>query len=43
METLERSARIRYYCLTMGQAQYLSDEEAAVLHQKGVALGNFPE
>ena len=43
METLERSARIRYYCLTMGQAQYLSDEEAAVLHRKGVALGNFPE
>ena len=43
METLERSARIRYYCLTMGQAQYLSDEEAAALHQKGVALGNFPE
>ena len=43
METLERSARIRYYCLTMGKAQYLSDEEAQVLHQKGVALGNFPE
>lgn len=41
METLERSARIRYYCLTMGQAQYLSAEEAQVLHQKGVALGNF--
>lgn len=43
METLERSARIRYYCLTMGQAKYLSAEEAQVLHQKGVALGNFPE
>lgn len=41
METLERSARIRYYCLTMGKACYLSPEEAAVLHQKGVKLGNF--
>ena len=41
METLERCARIRYYCLTMGQARYLSAEEAAVLRQKGVALGNF--
>ena len=41
METLERSARIRYYCLTMGKASYLSPEEATILHQKGVALGNF--
>ena len=41
MEKLERSARIRNYCLTMGKACYLSPEEAAVLHQKGVKLGNF--
>lgn len=41
METLERSARIRYYCLTMGKASYLSPEESAILHQKGVDLGNF--
>lgn len=41
METLERSARIRYYCLTMGKANYLSQEEASILHRKGVVLGNF--
>lgn len=41
METLERCARIRYYCLTMGQASYLSEEDARILHQKGVALGSF--
>ena len=40
-ETLERCARVRYYCLTMGRASYLSKEEAAVLHRKGVALGHF--
>lgn len=41
METLERCARIRYYCLTMGKASYLSTKEAAVLHQKGVSAGHF--
>jgi L-fuculose-phosphate aldolase len=41
METLERCARIRYYCLTLGKTSYLSPEEAAILHQKGVALGHF--
>lgn len=41
METLERCARIRYYCLTMGKSNYLSPDEAAVLRQKGVQLGNF--
>lgn len=41
METLERCARIRYYCLTMGKASYLSAKEAEVLHRKGVSLGNF--
>lgn len=41
METLERCARIRYYCRTMDRASYLSTEEAQALHQKGVALGYF--
>lgn len=41
METLERCARIRYYCMTMGKASYLSAEEAKTLRQKGVALGYF--
>ena len=41
METLGAAPASRYYCLTMGKACYLSPEEAAVLHQKGVKLGNF--